>query len=66
MKINAKSPIVSFTLVALAISLIVNFSYLLLMVVNQNAEVKGNQSAKERKQTILVQGTLAVSVDGFG
>ena len=66
MKINAKSPIVSFTLVALAISLIVNFSYLLLMVVNQNAEVKGNQSAKEREQTIVVQGSLAVSVDGFG
>ena len=66
MKLNAKSPIVSFTLVALAISLIVNFSYLLLMVVNQNAEVKGNQSAKEREQTIVVEGTLVVSVDGFG
>lgn len=66
LKLNTKSPIVSYTLVSLAISLIVNFSYMLLLVVNQSAEVKGSKGPNEQGPTIVVEGVLGVSVDGFG
>ena len=66
LKLTHKSPIVSYTLVALAISLIVNFSYMLLMVVNQSAEVRGGKEHKDHKPTVVVEGVLSVSVDGFG
>ena len=66
LKLTHKSPIVSYTLVALAISLIVNFSYMLLMVVNQSAEVRGGKEYKDHKPTVVVEGVLSVSVDGFG
>ncbi|MBQ9138603.1 MAG: histidine kinase [Alistipes sp.] len=66
MKLSTKSPIVSYTLVALAISLIVNFSYMLLMVVNQSAEIRGSKHPADQGQAVTVEGTLSVSVDGFG
>ena len=66
LKLTRKSPIVSYTLVALAISLIVNFSYMLLMVVNQSAEVRGGKSPKDHTPTFVVEGVLGVSVDGYG
>ena len=66
LKLSTKSPIVSYTLVSLAISLIVNFSYMLLMVVNQSAEIRGDRKSKDREQTVIVSGVLGVSVDGFG
>ena len=61
-----KSPIVSYTLVALAISLIVNFSYMLLMVVNQSAEVRGTKSQNSQGPVVITQGVISLSVDGFG
>ena len=61
-----KSPIVSYTLVSLAISLIINFSYLLLMVVNQSAEVRGTKSLKDQSRVVVVEGVIGLSVDGFG
>ncbi len=61
-----KSPIVSYTLVALAISLIVNFSYMLLMVVNQSAEVRGTKNSNERGAVVVTEGVICLSVDGFG
>ena len=65
-KLTPKSPIVSYTLVALAISLIVNFSYMLLLVVNHSAEIKGSKSPKDQGPVVVVEGVLGVSVDGFG
>lgn len=61
-----KSPIVSYTLVALAISLIVNFSYMLLMVVNQSAEVRGGNKSHDRVPIVVAEGVISLSVDGFG
>lgn len=61
-----KSPIVSYTLVALAISLIVNFSYMLLMVVNQSAEIRGTKSQNSQGPAVVTQGVISLSVDGFG
>ena len=61
-----KSPIVSYTLVALAISLIVNFSYMLLMVVNQSAEIRGTKSPNDQGPAVVAEGVISLSVDGFG
>lgn len=61
-----KSPIVSYTLVALAISLIVNFSYMLLMVVNQSAEIRGTKSPNDQGPAVVAEGIISLSVDGFG
>ena len=68
LKIGTKSPIISFTLVALVISLIVNFSYMLLMVVNQSSEIRGSKSAGRHNDSpvVVVDGTLSLSVDGYG
>ncbi|MBP3644072.1 MAG: histidine kinase [Alistipes sp.] len=68
LKIGTKSPIISFTLVALVISLIVNFSYMLLMVVNQSSEIRGSKSAGRHNNSpvVVVDGTLSLSVDGYG
>ncbi len=67
LKIGTKSPIISFTLVALAISLIVNFSYMLLMVVNQSSEIRGRKSGSHYDNpAVIVEGTLGLSVDGYG
>ena len=66
LKLSHKSPIVSYTLVALAISLIVNFSYMLLMVVNQSAEVRGSKGQRDLRPMAVVEGVLSVSVDGYG
>ena len=66
LKLTPKSPIVSYTLVALALSLIINFSYMLLMVVNQSAEVKGSREQNAHRPAIVAEGVLGVSVDGYG
>ena len=54
-----KSPIVSYTLVALAISLIVNFSYMLLMVVNQSAEIRGTKSPNDQGPAVVAEGVIS-------
>ena len=66
LKLGTKSPLISFTLVALAISLIVNFSYMLLMVVNQSSEIKGSKNERHNNPVVVVEGVLGLSVDGFG
>ena len=66
LKLTPKSPIVSYTLLALALSLIINFSYMLLMVVNQSSEVKGNRGQDDHRPAIVAEGVLGVSVDGYG
>ena len=66
LKLNPKSPIISYTLVSLVISLIINFSYLLFMVFNQSAEVRGVKDSKVKFATVVVEGVLGTSVDGFG
>jgi hypothetical protein len=67
LKIGTKSPIISFTLVALAISLIVNFSYMLLMVVNQSSEIRGRKpDNRHSSPAVVVEGILGLSVDGYG
>ena len=54
----------SFALLALAISLVVNFSYLLLLVVNPSeTNARHNSNAADVKK---VSGRLSVSVDGYG
>ena len=71
MGINRNSSITAYILVAAIISLVVNFSYLLLLVVNQE-DSYSRRSARERgikPEEIVVEqatGRLAVSVDGFG
>ena len=66
LKLGTKFPLISFTLVALAISLIVNFSYMLLMVVNQSSEIKGSKNERHNSPVVVVEGVLGLSVDGFG
>lgn len=66
LKLSTKSPIVSYTLVSLAISLIINFSYMLLLVVNQSADIRGSKRPKEQGPAVVAEGVLGVSVDGFG
>lgn len=66
LKLGTKSPLMSFTLVALAISLIVNFSYMLLMVVNQSSEIKGSKNERHNSPVVVADGVLGLSVDGFG
>ena len=63
MKLWRKSFGVSFLLVAVAISLVVNFSYLLLLVVNPS---ETNFLQRDNAETKPVAGRLAVSVDGYG
>ena len=66
LKLSTKSPIVSYTLVSLAISLIINFSYMLLLVVNQSADIRGSKRPNEQGPAVVAEGVLGVSVDGFG
>lgn len=52
-------------LVALAVSLVVNFSYMLLLIVDQRAE-SPSRSQKERIVERAEEGLLSVSPDGHG
>ncbi|MGN0006980.1 MAG: sensor histidine kinase [Alistipes sp.] len=71
MNINRNSSITAYILVAAIISLVVNFSYLLLLVVNQEDNYS-RRTAQERgikQETSIVEqasGRLSLSVDGFG
>lgn len=71
MSINRNSSITAYILVAAIISLVVNFSYLLLLVVNQE-DSYSRRSARERgikqQESVIEQvaGRLSISVDGFG
>lgn len=71
MNIHRNSSITAYILVAAIISLVVNFSYLLLLVVNQE-DTYSRRTAQERgikQEASLVEqasGRLLLSVDGFG
>lgn len=64
--LKGRSPILGHIFMAIAISLVCNFSYLLLLVSNQSDS--GNHRANVRKDatSVQVQGRLSVSADGFG
>ena len=51
---------------AIAISLVCNFSYLLLLVSNQTDSGNHRVNANKKASTIEVKGTLAINEDGFG
>ena len=58
---------VGFIFVALVISLVCNFSYLLLLVANQSEMVQRHSSRKrDNRKIVEVTGRLSVSGDGFG
>lgn len=72
MNIKRNPSITAYILVAAIISLVVNFSYLLLMVVNQEDNYS-RKTARERglaqKEQVVedvVEGRLSLSCDGFG
>ena len=58
---------VGFIFVALVISLVCNFSYLLLLVANQSEMAQRHSSRKrDNREIVEVTGRLSVSGDGFG
>ena len=65
MNVYRNSPVAACFLVALIISLVVNFSYLLLLVVNQN-DVRPGHGRWHDIVSIVATGRLSMSVDGFG
>lgn len=65
---KSRSPYLGYAFMAIVVSLICNFSYLLLLVSSQTDT--GNQRAPQRRYKEVaieqVEGTLSVSGDGFG
>lgn len=63
----SNSRYVGFIFVALVISLVCNFSYLLLLVANQSEMGQRHSSRKrDNREIVNVTGRLSVSGDGFG
>ena len=68
MKLNRNSSITAYFLVAAIICLVVNFSYLLLLVVNQD-DSYSRSTGRKRAVDLVMQdqtGRLSLSIDGFG
>lgn len=66
MKKNYKNVVVSL-LVALAISIIVNFAYLLsIWVIKNNNDFENGGPQQPKRETIIVSGTTEITPDGFG
>lgn len=67
-KFKSHSPYLGYAFVAIAVSLICNFSYLLLLVSNQsdsgNRRTNRNRNADD--VSVIVEGRLSVKGDGFG
>ena len=67
-KLKSRSPYLGYAFMAIVVSLVCNFSYLLLLVSNQTDT--GNQrSNRQRSKDIVievVEGTLSVTGDGYG
>lgn len=68
MKFNRDSSITAYFLVAAIICLVVNFSYLLLLVVNQDDSYSRNTGRKRSVDLVMQNeaGRLSLSIDGFG
>ena len=67
--LKSRSPYLGHAIMAIAISLICNFSYLLLLVSSQTGTT-GNRRVNSRlergQESAIVEGKLAISEDGFG
>ncbi len=69
MKINRDSSIIAYVLVAAIICLVVNFSYLLLLLVVNQDDGYSRNTAQKRGVNLVMQdeaGRLSLSIDGFG
>ena len=66
-RLKSSSPYVGYAFVAIVVSLVCNFSYLLLLVANQSdAGQRRNARVRDNRTIIEVCGTLSISGDGFG
>ena len=66
-RLKSRSPYVGYAFVAIVVSLVCNFSYLLLLVANQSdAGQRRNARVRDNRTIIEVCGTLSISGDGFG
>ncbi len=66
-RLKSSSPYVGYAFVAIVVSLVCNFSYLLLLVANQSdAGHRRNARVRDNRTIIEVCGTLSISGDGFG
>ncbi len=63
---NHNSTIFGYFSVALIISLVVNFSYLLLLVVSRDDDFRMRDRDDKGVVTVVAEGRLSLSVDGFG
>lgn len=65
--LKSKSPHLAYLLMAIAISLVCNFSYLILLVSNQSdSNPRANGKRNRNAVAVLVEGTLRVNGDGYG
>ena len=66
-RLKSRSPYVGYAFVAIVVSLVCNFSYLLLLVANQS-DAGHLRNVRERDNRVIVEvtGNLAISGDGFG
>ena len=65
--LKSKSPHLAYLLMAIAISLVCNFSYLILLVSNQSdSNPRANGKRNRDAVAVLVEGTLRVNGDGYG
>ncbi|MBR2026262.1 MAG: histidine kinase [Alistipes sp.] len=65
--LKSKSPHLAYLLMAIAISLVCNFSYLILLVSNQSdSNLRANGKRNRNAMAVLVEGTLRVNGDGYG
>ena len=67
--LKSRSPYLGHVLMAIAISLVCNFSYLLLLVSSQTG-TSGNRRVNSRlergQESAVIEGKLSISEDGFG
>lgn len=66
-RLNSRSPYVGYAFIAVVISLVCNFSYLLLLVSYQS-DMGNYRNPRQRDNRVIVEreGVLSVSGDGFG
>ena len=65
---KSRSPYLGYLFIAIVVSLICNFSYLLLLVSNRTETGNERTSRKRNKEVVIkkMEGTLSVSGDGYG
>ena len=65
---RSRSPYLGYAFIAIVVSLVCNFSYLLLLVSNQSEAGNERATRKRNKEVVIKQmnGTLSVSGDGYG